>query len=124
MKLPYVGQNQNSGLHAKEFRVIFFKLKLLGKKHGGSYSLFWAKKDAHSMLSTTSKFDYKWRSFSSREKAFYIPPNSYNKNLKMVSKSRVTSVAMFQKRLFEECSFASDGNLKRNLLTILRHVFN
>ena len=57
-------------------------------------------------------------------KLFTSLPTPIIKNLKMVSKSRVTSVTIFQKLLFKECSFASDGNLKRNLLIILRHVFN
>ena len=39
MKLPYIGQNQDSGLHPKKSGVIFFKAKLLNPKHGVLFCL-------------------------------------------------------------------------------------
>ena len=37
MNPEYAGQNQDSGLNAKKSGVIFFKPKLLDKKHGVKY---------------------------------------------------------------------------------------
>ena len=49
MKLEYAGQNENSGLYPKKFRVIFFQPLLLEKKHGG---------DGWNRIEQHSKFDF------------------------------------------------------------------